>query len=152
MGQLGLLIATVEPALNPVPVMITGMFTVPAVHDAGDTPVIVVGSTRVRDVEAVIAGLPTLATIPTLAVLELGFEKSVADEAGAVYVAVVFPVDVVVGEGGVQLTTAFSAALVRSAAKNEVEVPFASSTFGLGLETEIDGTSKSIVTGGSHTG
>lgn len=70
---------------------------VPAVQDDGETLVIVTGSTRVSEVVAVTAGLPTLATIPTLAVLEplavLVGGKSVADEAGAVYVAVVFPVD-----------------------------------------------------------
>jgi hypothetical protein len=142
-GKVGLLIATWEFELNPVPVMVA-VNVVPAVQDAGDMLAMVTGCTSVRDVEAVIAGLPTLATIPTVVMLELPNDTD--DHIGALYVAVVFPVDVMIGLGGVQLTTAFTGALVKSAAKYDVDVPSANSTFGLGFDTEIDGTSKSIVT------
>jgi len=73
---------TWELALKPAPVMVSLTPLLPALHEAGETPVIVVGWTRVSEVVAVTAGVPTLATMLTLAVLEL-VVKSGDDEAGA---------------------------------------------------------------------
>jgi hypothetical protein len=47
-AQLGLLIDTVELALNPVPVMVA-INVVPAVQDAGDTLAMVTGCTSVSE-------------------------------------------------------------------------------------------------------
>jgi hypothetical protein len=55
-GQLGLLITTEEFALNPVPVIVA-VNPVPAVHDAGETLLMLTGCTRVRDVASLTFGL-----------------------------------------------------------------------------------------------
>jgi hypothetical protein len=66
-------------------------------------------------------------------------------ETGAVYVAVVLPVDVI-ELGGSQVTVMFSPASVIFAIKEEVAEPFASNTLGFGGSTVIDSEIRSTET------
>ena len=121
------------------------MLAVPAVHDAGDTFVMVTGSTSVRDVVwLTTAGLLPRMVAKMLSVAVFDLEKSADVATGAVYV-VLRPVGMLTPKDDVQKAVAFSAPFVIFACKEAVD-PFASSTLGLGVSTLIVSKSRSIVT------
>jgi hypothetical protein len=122
-GQLGLLIDICELESKPVPVMMTGEIVVPAAQDVGETPVMVTGFRSVSVVAAEIDGVDPMMVAVMLTGVVAPVEPA-GNPFGAVYVAVVFPVEQIPilepleqlpGGEAVQVTDAFGGPLVISA-------------------------------------